>query len=201
MSATRGIDLSPDEILHGSRLRSRRCGVGPTAQIRRPRRLRACRRVIWVASGSPYALTEIRTSDLGATGVTYPTEPYPVAVAAANGVIASTSSIGSIWVFAAGSPSTHVTLDPTQSLVDCDSQGLGWSPYGNAFYAVRSNLITAGPSTRSTRSILTGRRQEPSPYQAERGAWRLPRRPSSTLRLSRPSASHLARSWPGDRGR
>lgn len=82
---------------------------------------------IWSASGSPYNIVEIRTSDMVLSGTTFPTGAYPTAV--------DHTTVNGIEVLVGGTDSTydkdvHVFQASDPSITDSYETGI-WSQRGN----------------------------------------------------------------------
>jgi hypothetical protein len=99
---------------------------------------------ILLASGSPYHIPEIRLSDLEATGLQYPTGPYPLAVdvtAAGSGYVAGgvyAPYDDDVYVFPSGSTTPVRTFERT-STGDLAEGGLAFGPNAYKLFAVTTN--------------------------------------------------------------
>jgi hypothetical protein len=121
---------------------------------------------ILLASGSPYHIPELRLSDLEATGLQYPTGPYPVAVdvtAAGSGYVAGgvyAPYDDDVYVFPSGS-ATPVQTFERSSTGDLAESGLAFGPSAYKLFAVTTNGSTAvfhslpGPAALSTTLSLS----------------------------------------------
>jgi hypothetical protein len=98
------------------------------------------------ASGAPFRFLEFRTADLAESGIEYPAEPYPNAVAttgARDGLIAAgISSIDGpdVYMYPAGEPGRRLstfTLKASQELMD---RGLAWTADGKSLFAVSGSF-------------------------------------------------------------
>lgn len=102
---------------------------------------------ILLASGYPYHIPEIRLSDLEATGLTYPTGPYPLAVdatSAGGGYVAAgvdATYADDIFVFPSGSTTPVRTFEKTSTGV-LAAGGLAFGPGGVKLFAVTVNGTT-----------------------------------------------------------
>jgi DNA-binding beta-propeller fold protein YncE len=119
---------------------------------------------IWVASGSPYEITEVRTSDLQLSGKAFPTGPYPQAVDST--VVSGVEMIAAgrdalepgAYVFDAANPAAVTSYDvqrPGLGDRGVADRGIGFSSDGSRVFAVidnfdGSNLATI---TRSTGAV------------------------------------------------
>ncbi|HBX77149.1 MAG TPA: hypothetical protein DEG43_05860, partial [Acidimicrobiaceae bacterium] len=111
---------------------------------------------LWTASGAPYQIVEFRTSDLLLSGKSYPTGPYPVAVAhvgtgGSEVIGAGAASNTNSYMFQATNPAATVSFPIGGGSVD---RGVAFSLDGTKVFAAVTNtkreLVTIDRVTGAT---------------------------------------------------